>query len=230
MKAMIRLGVCTALLFGGAALAQTQEMTPPPGEPGPVVEPGAERTETVTFEERRKKYNAKGAYIFIGGGAEGYTGELAPAVNPGFAWGAQAGVKPLNMLGIEVAYSGAVNDIDLGRGNTGGGVTNGADIVRNGGHVAATLDFTDSRLSPYLLGGIGVEHYNVRGGQELGFRDDTNGFVPAGLGLRYQLTDTIAADLRGTYNFSFDQEFAPFPTNSLGDNRYQGLLQLGGSF
>jgi hypothetical protein len=80
-----------------------------------------------------------------------------------------------------------------------------------------------------VLGGIGFESYNVRD-PSFGFDDDSNGFVPAGAGLRWQLGRLITADARVTYNFSFDQDFGPIDTDGLDDGRYQGLLMIGGTY
>jgi len=81
-----------------------------------------------------------------------------------------------------------------------------------------------------VLGGIGVSWYNVRHGQASGFKDDTVGNVPVGVGLRTQL-GAFTADLRGDYNFLFSENFAPATVdNNAGTGRYMGSLNLGGTF
>jgi hypothetical protein len=102
MRSAIRLGVCVAALWGGAALAQERDV---------------ERERPVFRGEEQGA--DEGLYVLLGGGAEGYTGALAPSVNPGPAYGATVGYKPTDMLGVELGYSGGLNDIDLaGPGGT----------------------------------------------------------------------------------------------------------------
>ncbi|QRN98099.1 outer membrane beta-barrel protein [Archangium violaceum] len=222
MKSVIRMGLCVAALWSGAALAGDDSWKQPYGgsgqagqdEPRPVyrtVERGADT----------------GLYVLLGGGTDGYTGQLAPELNPGFAYGATVGVKPSKILGLELGYSGGLNDIDLAGP---GGAADGADIVRNGAQAAVTLGLTPTRLQPYVMGGIGIEHFNVRGaGQVFGFQDDTSGYVPAGVGLRYNIGRLLTADARVNYNIPFEQDFAPVD-NNIGNGRYQALLQLGGTY
>jgi len=173
-----------------------------------------------------KEYDTSGLQVFAGGGVEGYTGDLAPQISPGPAWGAGVAFKPTNSLGVELGYSGAVNNI-------GEDFALDSDIVKNGGLAVATLGLP-TRVSPYLLGGIGVDWYNVRGGGGA-FQDDTIGYVPVGVGLRTQFGG-ITADARVTGDGMFSQDFAvnegataitddEFPTA-----RYNGMIRLGGQF
>ncbi len=170
---------------------------------------------------------AEGPYYLLGGGVEGYTGALASSVQPGVSYGAVVGYR-LPFVGLELGYSGATSELD--EGTVGVEQANGADMVRNGGQIAATIGITSTRVQPYLLGGIGIEGYQVSGDELGGFENDTNGYVPTGLGVRYQFGEVFAADARATYNFAFDREFAPVPADELSDSRYQFLLQLGGSY
>jgi hypothetical protein len=219
MKTVIRLGLCVAALWGGAALAGDEWQEPVYGGSGvdegmvyvPVEEQGAD----------------KGLYVLLGGGAEGYTGELASDVNPGFAYGATVGFKPTRGLGLELAYSGGLSDIDtFGPG----GAADGADIIRNGGQAAVTVGILPTKLQPYLMGGIGIENYNVRGVAPIArYQDNTGGYVPTGVGLRYNIGSLLTADARVSYNIPFSQEFAPID-DDIGNGRYQALLQLGGSY
>jgi hypothetical protein len=222
MKSVIRLGMCVAALWGGAALAQSDWSTSEQ-DPGNWDTSDRDRSERVRWQENRGADD--GLYILLGGGAEGYVGDVGTNLNVGPAAGATVGFKPTDFVGLEVSYSGGMHDIDVGPG----GVSEGADLIRHGANAAATFGFTDTKLQPYVLGGIGMETYNVRGVSE-GFADDTSAFVPAGLGLRYQLGDLISADARVTYNMSLGN-FATAADNSpLGDGRYQGLLMLGGTY
>lgn len=220
MKSVIRIGLCLATLCGGAALAgdEWKQSSSYGGS-------GVEQQTTYRHEH---KGSETGLYVLLGGGTEGYTGTNAPNLNPGFSYGATVGYKPTKLLGVELGYSGALNDIDLAGP---GGAANGADIVRNGGQAAVTIGLTPTRLQPYLLGGIGIQNYNVRGLSPLyGYTDDTSGYVPAGVGLRYNIGHLLTADARVDYNFPFSQDFAPRNANGAWDGRYQALLQLGGTY
>ncbi|MFZ5472167.1 MAG: hypothetical protein ACOZIN_22270 [Myxococcota bacterium] len=171
--------------------------------------------------------------VQAGGGVEGYTGDLAPQIQPGFGYGAQVLFKPTPIVGIEVAYSGAVNEVDVGLEQE-LGATSGADLVRNGGSAAATIAFVNGPVQPYVLGGIGFSHYNARGDTEnFGFQNDTGGNVPLGVGIR-GYAGGFVADLRGQYSVLFDHEFAPnvepvdvAGINSITAGRYSGTLNLG---
>lgn len=179
----------------------------------------------------------RGVTVTAGGGVEGYAGDLASTIDPGPAWNLNVGLRPSKVLGLEFGYSGAINDID-GVG-TGGTVDTNPDLMRNGGHAAVTLGLASTGVQPYVLGGIGLSRYNVRNGEGAEYKDDTTGNVPVGLGLRTHFGD-FTADLRGTYNFLFDQEFAARAANSdiggPGDSsfdkggRYMGTLNIGATF
>jgi opacity protein-like surface antigen len=219
MKSVIRLGLCVAALWGGAALAGEDWKQPGYG--------GSGRDDDKSVYRGEERGSDKGLYVLLGGGTEGYTGDLASDVNAGFAYGATVGFKPTRGLGFELAYSGGLSDIDtFGPG----GASDGADIIRNGGQAAVTVGITPTKLQPYLLGGIGIENHNVRGIAPLaGFADDTSGYVPAGVGLRYNIGSLLTADARVSYNIPFAQDFAPVD-NDIGNGRYQALLQLGGTY
>lgn len=219
MKSVIRMGLCVAALWGGAALAGDEWKQPGYGGSGVDEERSLMRAE--------ERGSDKGLYVLLGGGTEGYTGELAPNVNAGFAYGATVGFKPTRGLGLELAYSGGLSDIDtFGPG----GAADGADIIRNGGQAAVTVGLVPTKLQPYLMGGIGIENHNVRGiAPVAGFEDDTSGYVPAGVGLRYNIGSLLTADARVSYNIPFAQDFAPVD-NDIWNGRYQALLQLGGTY
>lgn len=255
MRQWIRMGACALTLLGGAAFAggsappKLAGLGGPPLEVEEIEEPEEEikvyeppqeevqepvegaqeveeyQTEEVQVSEKKEGMNP-GPYVLIGGGVDGFSGGLASDVNPGFAWGATAGVMAPR-LGLELGYSGSVNEVDRDIGFSDEGAGSGADIVRNGGQAAVTVNLLTSKLHPYLLGGIGLENYNVRNGQAAGFEDDTSGYVPTGAGLRWNISRVLTADARFTYNFLFSDEFAP---ENVGGNRYQGLLTLGGTY
>jgi hypothetical protein len=130
------------------------------------------------------------------------------------------------VFGIELGYSGAVNNLDT---RVAGGAGSGPDLVRNGGQAALTFGLAATPVQPYVLGGVGLSDYHFRGAAA-GFRDDTVGNVPVGAGLRTQIGD-FTADLRADYNFLFSQDFAPGVSEGVNENgRYAGTLNIGGTF
>ncbi|MBJ6760126.1 outer membrane beta-barrel protein [Myxococcaceae bacterium JPH2] len=201
MRAGIGLGLCVALLAGEALGAS----------------PGASARNAGYIDWR-------GPYFLFGAGVEGYTGKLAPNLNPGLTYGVLVGYRATNLLGVEVGYSGGINDVQGSRGN------GGPDIVRNGAQAAFTVAITSTRLQPFGYAGIGVERYSVRHGFSFQFIDDTGGYAPLGAGLRYQLTPSLTAEFRGGFSFLFGQDFALVPGQEALDGRYHALLQLGGSY
>lgn len=186
-------------------------------------------------ERREERSDMRGLTVTVGGGVEGYTNALASDIDPGAAYGATVALKPSKVLGVEVGYSGAVNNFDSNTFPEGS--TSGPDIVRNGAHAAATLALTATPVQPYVLAGVGLSRYNVRGTAP-GFSDDTVGSVPVGAGLRFHIGD-FTADARVNYNFLFDQEFAAVPPADIdlpGDQtfssggRYTGTLNIGATW
>ncbi|WP_240359653.1 hypothetical protein [Pyxidicoccus trucidator] len=178
----------------------------------------------------------RGLTVSAGGGVEGYSGGLAPRIDPGAAYGATLTLKPSRVLGFEVGYSGAVNTLDLDGAED---LVGSPGIVRNGAQAVATVGLTASPVQPYILGGIGVNDFNVRQGAEaLGYADDTVGSVPMGAGLRFY-SGNFSADLRGNYNFLFDEEFAPgvpvaeqdvLDVNFVDGGSYNATLSIGATF
>ena len=225
-KSIIGVGLVAAVAWSGVAVAGDDWKEPRHGGYGGSGHEDWKRDRDRDRDRSERRGADTGLYVLLGGGTEGYTGDLASTINPGFAYGATVGVKPTKILGLELNFNGGLSDIDT---PTDGGVSSGADIVRNGGQAAITVGLTKTRLQPYVLGGVGIQNYNVRGaGPLLGFQDDTSGYVPAGAGLRYNIGRLLTADARVNYNIPFAQDFAP--VNSASDGRYQALLQLGGTY
>ncbi|MFP2896753.1 hypothetical protein [Corallococcus sp. 4LFB] len=214
-------------LSGQDATGGSGMTTPPPS-----YTPSASANEEIQplEVEKKDKNDKKGLTLLIGGGVEGYTGALAPQIAPGPSAAVTASLKPTSVLGVEVGYSGALNNIkDAGAA----GAEDGPDLVRNGGQAALTLAISPSAVQPYLLGGIGISNYHFRGGESLGYSDDTVGNIPAGVGVRGHFGH-FTADLRGYYNFLFDKQFAPDidpgGSDPAGGGSYTTTLNVGGTF
>lgn len=167
----------------------------------------------------------RGVSVLVGGGLEGYTGGLASEIDPGAAANVMAVLKPTSVLGFELGYSGAVNDLDVEVPGS------GPDIVRNGAVANLTIGLTATPIQPYVLGGFGMNWYNVRNGEAIGFRDDTNSKIPVGVGLRTQIGH-FTADARANYNFLLSDDFAPVrvDTGNAATGSYSGTINLGGTF
>ncbi|QSQ22348.1 hypothetical protein JY651_45730 [Pyxidicoccus parkwayensis] len=212
---------------GGSGISQAP--TPPP-EYAPSAA-AAEPIQPLETEKKKEKNDMRGLSLMVGGGVEGYTGALAPQISPGATAGVTAAIRPSKVFGVELGYSGALNNVKVGGSSE--GVTSGPDLVRNGGTAVATLGLMATSWQPYVLGGIGISDYNFRGGEALGYRDDTVGSVPAGVGLRGAVGH-FTVDARANYNFLFDKEFAPGVASGGGDfengGSYQGTVSVGGTF
>lgn len=185
---------------------------------------GGSGYEAKPVDQGQRKADMRGVTVLIGGGVEGYTGGYAPEINPGASAGALAAFKPSKVLGLELGYNGAVNNLDTDVPGS------GPDIVRNSAQADITIGLTAAPLQPYVLGGYGLNWYNVRNGEALGFRDDTNSKIPVGLGLRTHIGD-FTADARVNYNFLIADDFAPGVDNSDAmSGSYNGTLNIGGTF
>ncbi len=220
---------------GGSGSYQSEPLREPQVTPPaePVTPPSGAFTPITEDEDAdvdvKEEANMRGLTLMVGGGVEGYTGALAPNINPGPAYGVTASIKPSKVLGLELGYSGAVNNLDSPLAADLGG--NGPDLVRNGGQAALTFGLAATPVQPYVLGGIGFSDYNFRnsGAAAAGFSDDMVGNVPVGAGLRTHIGN-FTADLRANYNFLFDEDFAGFDTGLNENGRYSGTLNIGGTF
>jgi hypothetical protein len=166
-----------------------------------------------------------GLYALIGGGVEGYTGDLGDRLKTSPSAGLAVGLKA-PLIGIEASYNagGIETETEL---------DSGLDVVRHSGQLAATLQMTDTALQPFILAGGGYDWFNVQeteaadpSGQGA-FEDAGNFYVPAGVGVRYQAGKLITVDVRGTYNFLLDEDFIQGVTTG---DRIQGLATVGGTF
>lgn len=186
-------------------------------------------------DRKEDKNDNRGISVGLLGGVEGYSGSLAPRIDPGGAWGVLVGLKPSNYVGLEAAYSGAANQLETGPGLD----ANAGTLVRNGGNVNVKLSLSPTRVEPYVFGGIGMSRYDLNGqGDDVNINNaqDYVGQVPVGAGLNFHL-GKFTAGARASYNMLFDREFGvEGDRNSLGIDRkesgdfWNGTIQLGTTF
>jgi hypothetical protein len=180
--------------------------------------------EVKPVDQGQEKGDMRGIAVMLGGGVEGYTGGLAPEINPGATAGVMASLRPTKVLGLELGYNGAINNLDADVPGS------GPDIVRNSAQANLTLGVTAAPIQPYVLGGYGLNWYNVRNGQALGYSDDTNSKIPVGVGLRTHIGD-FTADARVNYNFLLSDDFAPgIDNDDAATGSYNGTINIGGTF
>jgi hypothetical protein len=175
--------------------------------------------------------------VTAGAGVEGYTLNLAPLIDPGVTYGVLLDVLPPPLLGVldvglEAGFSGAVNGLDTRHPQAS---AEGVELVRHGVHAAATVSLFHSVVRPYLMGGLGLSVYNLRGTVR-GFGDELVGNVPLGAGVRASYRG-LTADARLHYTVLFDQRYATgAPVSNVGEpaaltigkaGRYSGTLNLG---
>lgn len=193
--------------------------------------PGASRVVVIpsTTEHEKTKAPNQGVALTANGGVEGYTGTLAPRVDAGGSWGVMLTGQPNKIVGLELGYSGAVNNID-------DPAASGGQIVRNGGTANLKFSLYPSVVEPYLFGGVGFAHNTVTHTAHLegGYRGDTFGMIPVGGGLNFHI-GKFTAGARGSYDFLFSRNFSPnshtgFGFGSAYPNIWSATGQLGGQF
>jgi len=265
MKAMWMTGALTAAIWGGAALAgetttttieqkstsSQNDFSNPSAVSDPaystpvVIQPSDQQVDVTVTDNKAKSKTVisnsddqnrmRGIVFLLGGGVEGYSGALAPRLQLGPSWGVSAAIKPTKVLGFELGYSGATNEIDNGAIGFDAGEARGADIIRNGGRALATLALGTSALQPYVMGGVGIDRYTVRV-EGAGFHDDTSGSIPVGVGLRGHWRG-FTADARVGYSWLFNSTLSDdtvtrrnLGLDTLNTGRYQGMIQVGSTF
>jgi opacity protein-like surface antigen len=164
-----------------------------------------------------------GAYILLGGGYEGYTGNFGDAINGGPMGGIYFGLQPFPAIGFELGYTGGFHNFALN-------LRDGADLIRHGPQVAVTLGVPLGVVKPYALAGIGVDFSTLRATDLLESNTDTGGFVPLGAGLMFNATRNVAIDARFQYHVLFDKASFTDAQQEEGGGRYQAQLSFGYMF
>jgi opacity protein-like surface antigen len=176
----------------GSAAAMPAPPPPPAPMPPPPVEHARQRHESRVFAPHQVS-------LTTGAGVANYFGSADPGdtVDAGAMWDARLTVGARSVIALEAAYMGGVNNVDIAGGAHGQLFSNGFD-----GDLRLQLP---TRVQPYVFGGVGYNHMEVRN-RGLGFASDFVGHddqvtIPAGGGLTGYVGRHITLDLRGTYRF-----------------------------
>lgn len=168
------------------------------------------------------------------GGIEGYSGHLAPRIDPGVTYGMSFAYEPFRFIGFELGYSGAENELVAGQSGVDDPNPGAPDMFRNGGYLIVTPGYSfklpatqASYFKPYALGGIGLDRYQMHGitGQ-LGYSNATVANLPFGAGVKARVGH-LSADARVNYAWEFNQRFSMFDDHPL---RLQGQVLVGATF
>lgn len=143
-----------------------------------------------------------GMAFTLGAGATGFVDEGARAfVDTGGSWEARMTVGTRLPVAFEGAYIGSA------QGMQALGISSDAVLLGNGAEGDARLNFTRSRIQPYIFGGVGWMNYQVRNTQiaTSDLRSSDNVLeVPFGVGLSARLGRSFLLDIRGTGRATFD--------------------------
>jgi hypothetical protein len=133
---------------------------------------------------------------FVDSGTRAFT-------NPGGSWEARMTFGSRFPVAFEAAYVGSAQGI------VALGLSSNAILLGNGGEATLRINFTTSRLQPYLFGGGGLTRYQVTNAavntSSVRSSDDVV-TVPTGVGLSARLSREFFIDVRGTYRFTFDDQ------------------------
>lgn len=176
----------------------------------------------------------EGVSVLFGGGVEAYTGSLSSRLALGPAWTFILGIHPSSVFGIELAYQGALQSLKNGDGS---GNSGRADIIRHAGQANVTFAFGPWQVQPFVLAGVGINHYSVSDqAKAVGFSEGTGGYIPVGGGIRFRVGGATM-DLRGSWQLPFSDPLAAGGTgqNTLGLDtgnyrRWNASLNIGGTF
>lgn len=137
-----------------------------------------------------------GMSVTGGAGVTGFTDEAARDFSSvGGGWNVRFALGTRSIIAGEIAYLGSGQDVDAL------GLDNSANLLANGGEIAARLNILPGLVQPYVLAGVGYTHYELVGedfnNSSVEESDDVAHFpVGAGVGLRYE---GFIADARGTF-------------------------------
>ncbi len=174
-----------------------------------------------------------GVGVTLGGGAVGFWEDGTKAfVDIGGSWDVRATIGTRLPVAFEVAYVGTA------QGMNSLGLSNDAILLGSTAEGDVRINFTRSRLQPYIFGGAGYTYYRVTNTaistSDLQ-RTDNVFEIPFGAGLSWRVGQAFLLDIRGTGRWTFDDELfkvAATTTNAGNSHLYNwmGTAHLGWEF
>ncbi len=166
--------------------------------------------QTATSEPRYDElYNPEAGHnrasvgIMADVGTNKYNRGLAGDSNVGISYGAHLDFSPARVLGIELGYAGAVNDLNSNISTDGRLITNqiGGDLRFN--MVPPSYDLPLG-LRPFIFGGAAYQRVDTHNFTP-GFSSGNLFAIPVGGGIEADLGKTMLVGARFTYNFLFNE-------------------------
>jgi len=232
-----------------APSASAQAMAAPPAQPMPApppatnisvnVMPPAPPAQPMPAEQphpaggRTTPYSYIGVETVAGGGATGFVDNGARNfTDTGGAWNARVSAGTRLPVAVEAAYIGST------QGMKGLGLENNAQLMGNGVEGTLRLNFTTTRIQPYIFGGVGWTNYQIRNTQIASSdlnKSDNVLEVPFGIGLSGRIYQGFIMDLRGTGRAAFDDTLFDRVAAATGAgnsrlNSWTGTAQIGYEF
>jgi hypothetical protein len=236
----------------GAPSASAQAMAAPPAAPAPMPAPPPPPTnisvnvmpppppaQPVPAEQahpmgggRATPYSYIGVEAVAGGGATGFVDNGARNfTDTGGAWNARVSAGTRLPVAVEAAYIGST------QGMKGLGLENAAQLMGNGVEGTLRLNFTTTRIQPYIFGGVGWTNYQIRNTQITADINKSDNVleVPFGIGLSGRIYQGFIMDLRGTGRAAFDDTLFDRVAAATGAgnsrlNSWTGSAQIGYEF
>jgi opacity protein-like surface antigen len=151
-----------------------------------------------------------------GAGVSDFTGAAASALTKlGAEWDVRLGLHLNVPIGVEIGYVGSTHPVN----NVLAPLAGANDLVSNGVEGLARYDFRlQSRLEPFVFGGVGIDHWSLSGGAQSNPAaiegSDNTLAIPFGGGVAYPLAQHWDVDGRFTYRAQLLDEM--LTTNAAG--------------
>lgn len=138
--------------------------------------------------------------VTAGAGVAGFTDDQTNDVlETGGMWEVRGIFGVSSPIALEAAYIGTAHAVNLPVGDV--------DVIGNGLEAAVRLNLGTFLVQPYVVGGVGWMHYDLRvGDMEVDMpTDDDIATVPAGAGVSFYAGPALI-DVRASYRLAFDDE------------------------
>ena len=154
------------------------------------------------------------ALLQVGAGVHDFTEGLDGATESGTGWDVRAVFAPKNILSMEVAYFGGLNELRR-RMAPEGVPESDANLLTTGGEALLRANFGGDRgdVQPYVAAGLGVAEHRVVDRDDVfdevannSFQNSTDILVPTAAGVDIYLAENIALGARLGYKFYFEDE------------------------